>query len=147
MQNHTLNVMQVISDLNIGGAQEVVRTLVEYLAAGDCQPIVCTFKDGPLRQDIEKLGIKVEVLPARRHSILAFPLFVLDMIRIWKSLAELVKKYDINVVQTHILRSLNFLVLFLLYTTDLQVVLWTFQNAIFELTPDVPIRFKWLRTP
>jgi hypothetical protein len=46
MQNHTLNVMQIIGDLDIGGAQEVVRTLAEYLASDDCRPIVCTFGAG-----------------------------------------------------------------------------------------------------
>lgn len=45
-------VLQIIKNLDIGGAQEVVRTLVEYLALGDCVPVVCTFQDGPLRQDI-----------------------------------------------------------------------------------------------
>ena len=63
MQNYKLNVMQIISNLDIGGAQEVVRTLVEHFPSDTCHSVVCTFKDGPLRQDIERLGIKVEVLP------------------------------------------------------------------------------------
>jgi glycosyltransferase involved in cell wall biosynthesis len=148
MRNGKLNVMHIISDLNIGGAQEVVRTLVEYLlASGDCQPVVCTFTDGPLRQDIERAGIKVEILPQRRYSIVALPLFVMDMVRIWKSLAELVKRYDVDVVQTHLLASLDFLVLFLLYTTDLRVVLWTFHNARFELTAAMLPKHKWLLLP
>lgn len=144
MPNHTLNVLQIIDDLEIGGAQEVVRTLVEYQASDTCKPIVCTFKDGPLRQNIQELGITVEVLPGRNYSILAFPFFVLDMIRIWKSLAKLINKYDVHVVQTHLLKSLDFLVLLLLYTTRLRVVLWTFHNSSFELTADKLPRFKWL---
>ena len=116
MQNRKLNVMQIILDLDIGGAQEVVRTLVEYLASDDCTPIVCTFKDGPLRQDIERLGIAVEVLPPRRYGIVALPLFIFDMIRIWRALARFIEKHNVDVVQTHLLRSLDFLVLFLLYT-------------------------------
>ncbi|MDY6876433.1 MAG: glycosyltransferase [Chloroflexota bacterium] len=150
MQNQMLNppnVMQVISDLDIGGAQEVVRTLVEYLAAGGNQPVVCTFRDGPLRQDIEQLGIKVEVLPQRRYSVVALPLFIADMIHICKSLAELIEKHKIDVLQTHLLRSLDFLVLPLLYTTNLRVVLWTFHNASFELTADRLPGHKWLLTP
>jgi len=147
MQGGKLTVMQVISNLNIGGAQEVVRTLVKYLASDDCQPIVCTFQDGPLRQSIERLGIKVEMLPQRRYSIVAVPLFVVDMIRILKSLAKLVKKYNVDVIQTHLLKSLDFLVLFLLYTTRLRVVLWTFHNTNFELTADMLPKYKWLLTP
>ncbi len=147
MQNGKLNVMQIILNLDIGGAQEVVRTLVDYLVAGDCVPIVCTFQDGPLRQDIEKLGIKVEVLPPRRYSIVAFPLFIWDMIRIWQSLARLVKKYDIDVVQTHLLRSLDFLILILRYTTRLRVVLWTFHSANFALDRAELPKYKWLLKP
>jgi len=124
-----------------------VRTLVEYLASDDCVPVVCSFRDGPLRQDIERLGIRVEVLPSRRYSIVAFPLFVIDMIRIWWSLARLVKKYDIDVVQTHLLRILDFLVLPLRYTARLRVVLWTFHSANFVIAErDLP-RYKWLLKP
>ena len=57
-QTRKLNVMQIILNLDIGGAQEVVRMLVEYLASDDCLPVVCSVKDGPLRQDIERLGIR-----------------------------------------------------------------------------------------
>ena len=142
-QSRKLNVMQVISDLDVGGAQEVVRTLVEYLSLDDCRPIVCTFRDGPLRQDIERLGIPVQKLPARRYKAVAFPLFVVDMVRIWRSMTELVKKYHVDVIQTHLLRSLDFLTLLLLYTTDLGAVLWTFHNASFELPVVGSRKRKW----
>ena len=147
MLNRKLNVMQIVLDLNIGGAQEVVRTLVEYLALDDCTPVVCTFRDGPLRQDIERLGIEVEVLHPRRYSIEALPLFIFDMIRIWRSLARLVKKHKIDIIQTHILRSLDFLVLLLLYTTNLRIVLWTFHSVNFDLTVDDLPKYKWLLAP
>ena len=147
MQNGKPNVMQLILNLKVGGAQEVVRTLVDYLAAGDCVPAVCTFQDGPLRQDIEQLGIKVKVLPPRRYSIVAFPLFIFDMIRIWWSLARLVREYDIDVIQTHLLTSLDFLILILRYTTRLRVVLWTFHSANFVLTRAELPKYKWLFKP
>jgi glycosyltransferase involved in cell wall biosynthesis len=147
MQNGKLCVMQIILNLDIGGAQEVVRTLVEYLASDTCMPVVCSFEDGPLRQDIERLGIKVEVLPQRQHSILAFPLYAADMMRIRKSLAALVAKYHVDIVQTHLLMSLDFLVLLLLYTTDLRAVLWTFHNSSFELDASMLPRHKWLLGP
>lgn len=147
MQNGKLTVMQVISNLDIGGAQEVVRTLAEHLASDDCQPIVCTFRDGPLRQDIERLGIKMEVLPPWRYGVVALPLFISDMIRIWKSLAKLVKKHNVDVIQTHLLRRLDFLVLLLLYTTNLRLVLWTFHVTRFELSADDLPKYRWLLAP
>jgi glycosyltransferase involved in cell wall biosynthesis len=139
--------MQIVLDLDIGGAQEVVRTLVKYLALEGCTPIVCTFKDGYLRQEIERMGIEVELLPPRRYSILALPLFIFDMIRILRSLASLIKKHNVDVIQTHFLRSLDFLILLLLYTTNLRVLLWTFHSSNFELTADYLPKFKWLLFP
>lgn len=142
-----LNVMHLIADLEIGGAQEVVRTLVEYLALDNCRPVVCTFKDGPLRQEIERAGIKVKVLPPRRYGIVALPLFVVDMFRLWRILAQFIKEHQIDVVQTHLLRSLDFLVLLLRYTTRLRAVLWTFHSANFVLTETHLSRHRWLLKP
>jgi len=147
MHNGKLNVMQIILNLDRGGAQEVVRTLVDYLASDNCVPVVCTFQDGPLRQEIEQLGVEVEVLPPRRCSIIAFPLFVFDMMRIWWSLVGLIKKHNIDVIQTHLLRSLDFLILLLRYTTRVRVVLWTFHSANFVLTEAELPRYKWLLKP
>jgi glycosyltransferase involved in cell wall biosynthesis len=144
-----INVMQIISNLNVGGAQEVVRTLAEYLAAsGECQPLVCTFEGGPLLDPIQQSGIRIEMLPQRRHTILALPLFIAEMIRLRKSLTRLIRQYEIDVIQTHLLRSLDFLILSLLYTTDLQAVFWTFHSANFELTQEkLPAKQTWLLGP
>jgi len=138
--------MQLILNLEIGGAQEVVRTLVKYLAAG-CTPVVCTFQDGPVRHEIEQLGIPVEILPSRKHSIVALPLFLGDMLRIWKALAALVRKYDLDVVQTHLLTSLDYLVLALRYTTRLRAVYWTFHSFNFEIDGAQLTRHRWLLGP
>jgi glycosyltransferase involved in cell wall biosynthesis len=138
--------MQIILNLDIGGAQEVVHTLVKYLAAG-CRPVVCTFRDGPLRHDIEQLGIPVEILPQRKHSIVALPLFIVDMMRIWKALAVLVRKYDLDVIQTHLLTSLDYLVLILRYTTPLRAVYWTFHSFNFEIDGSQLTRHRWLLGP
>ena len=61
-QTRQLSVMQIVLDLKRAGAQEVVRTLAEYLQKNGCRVIVCSFADGPVRADIERLGIKVEIL-------------------------------------------------------------------------------------
>jgi glycosyltransferase involved in cell wall biosynthesis len=158
MQNNHLRVMQVIDNLRIGGAQEVVRTLAENLTEAGCPTVVCAFKDGPLRKEIERLGIPVEILPERCYSILALPLYVMEMFRLRQALAGLVKKYHINVIQTHLLRSLDFLVLSLRLPDFLKrnpgvlleptpLVFWTFQNAYFTLREDHLARNKWLLHP
>jgi glycosyltransferase involved in cell wall biosynthesis len=142
-----LLVMHIISDLDVGGAQEVVRTLVEYQAANECVPVVCTFKDGPLRHKIEYAGIPVHVLSGRRYSILALPWFVADIVRIWHALKILIDRYHIDVVQTHLLQILDFVALLLRWTTPVRAVFWTFHSANFVLKKEHLTRHKWLLAP
>jgi glycosyltransferase involved in cell wall biosynthesis len=130
-QNFDLNVMHVILNLDRAGAQEVVRTLAEYQQQMGCSVTVCAFYDGPLRTDIEQLGIKVEILTHSRHSVGALPLFLADLWQIRRKLALLVKKYRINVIQTHLLIVLDFVVLSLRGCADIRVVLWTIHNVDF----------------
>lgn len=146
MQKDRLTVMQIVSNLEIGGAQEVVRTLSENLEGAGCDMVVCTFKDGSLRTEIEGLGIPVEVLPSRRYSIVAFPLYFLEVLKMRKALVDLVNKHQIEVVQSHLLRSLDFLVLTLKLRRNL-LVFWTFQNANFILREDHLQGQKWLLRP
>jgi hypothetical protein len=124
-----LNVLQIILDLDRAGAQEVVRTLSKYLQTGDCTVTVCTFRDGPLRDEIENLGIKVAILKHLRYSIMIFPMWLAELWRIRRELVHLIKTNDIDIVQTHLLDKLDFLVLTLRYKTNLRVVLWTVHNA------------------
>jgi len=136
-------VLLLVSNLHIGGAQEIVRTLAETLPQAGCQVVVGTFEDGELRREIEKTGVAVEILPSRRHSVLALPLFLLEILRIRRSLLQIVDKYQIQVIQTQLLRSLDFLVLSLRLTRPL-LVFWTFHNAQFVLRSEHLPRFRWL---
>lgn len=146
MTTSPLRVMQLISDLEIGGAQEVVRTLAENLSKDGCVLVVCTFKDGPLRAEIERLGIPVEILPQRRHSVVAFPFFVQELLQLRRELVRIVRKHQIDVVQTHLLRSMDFLALSLRLNAGPKVY-WTFQNAMFDLREDHLAKNKWLLKP
>ena len=146
-QVNPIRVMHLVLNLEIGGAQEVVRTLVKYLAKEGHKPVVCTFKDGPLRQEIEKLGVPVEILPDRRYSFLAFPLFVLEMFRIRNKLIQLIRKHQIDIIQTHLLQSLDFLVATLHRLSDSPTIYWTIHNYNFALQSDDLPRFRWLLHP
>jgi glycosyltransferase involved in cell wall biosynthesis len=142
-----LHVLQVIANLDIGGAQEVVRTLSEALVETGCPTVVCSFKDGPHRHQIEQLGIPVEVLPQRRYSILAFPFYVREMLAMRRALVRLVQKYEIDVIQTHLLRSLDFLVATLRFGAQRPLIFWTVHNFNFALRPEHLPRFRWLAGP
>lgn len=139
--------MHVISNLEVGGAQEVVRTVTAYLAEDGCRPIVCTFKDGPLRKEIERAGIAVEFLPERQHTILSPARFLSDMWRIRRSLARLVEQYQVDVIQTHLLRRLDFLVLTLRRRFGFPLVFWTVHNTNFTLRPEHLSEHQWLLRP
>jgi len=146
MNDNKICVMQIVSNLDIGGAQEVVRTLAENLEKIGCRSVVVTFKDGPLRTNIEHLGIPVEILPSRQHDITALPNFLKDMLRTRRALLALIKKHDADVIQTHLLRSLDFLVLSLRLQTRVQIF-WTFHNARFDLREEHLAKHKWLFKP
>jgi glycosyltransferase involved in cell wall biosynthesis len=141
-----LKIMQLVSNLDIGGAQEVVRTLAENLSEAGCVSVVCTFKDGPLRAEIEQLGIPVEILPERRYSVVAFPQFLKELLQLRRELLRVVNKYQVDVVQTHLLRSMDFLALSLRLNAGPKVF-WTFHNSLFDLREDHLTRHKWLLKP
>ena len=142
-----LRVLQVVSDLGVGGAQEVVSTLSRYLREFECVPIVATLRDGPLRFDLEKLGIDVEVLPGRTRSLAQLPGAVGELRRLRGDLAALVSRHRVEVIQTHLLRSLDFLVLTLRAEPGVRRVYWTFHNAKLDLRPDQLPAHPWLLRP
>jgi glycosyltransferase involved in cell wall biosynthesis len=142
-----LGVLQLVDNLDIGGAQEVVATLAKHLAGAGHRPVIATFRDGPLRSYFEELGIPVVFLPRRRHSVLALPLFVRDMVRIRQELTTTIARYDIDVVQTHLVRSLDFLTTTLRSKDGLPLVYWTFHNSDFTLRREHLSRHGWLLKP
>ncbi len=128
-------ILQIVDNLAVGGAQEVVRTLAEHLTAAGCAVWVCALGDGPLRAGIEAAGIPVALLPGRRSSVVHPRAFAAEMLQLRRSLAQLVDRHRIDVIQTHLLRSLDFLVLSLKSGRELKVY-WTFHNANFDLRRD-----------
>jgi len=136
----------VTPNLEVGGAQETVRTLAAYLPRIGCPTVVCTFEDGPLRREIEQLGVPVEILPGRRHSVVALPRFLVDMRRLRRGLVDLVRRHHVDVVQTQGLGTLDFLVMTLRRRGKLQVW-WTIQNERFMVREEHLPRHRWLLGP
>lgn len=129
--NSKLNVMHVVLNLDLAGAQEVVRTLTEYLRSDDCEVTVCAFRDGPMRSEIEKLGVRVEILRHPRYKSMVSMAFLSEMARVRRELLELIGKYHIHIVQTHLLELLDFLALTLRKSTKPPAILWTVHNVNF----------------
>ncbi len=141
-----ITVLQVTRNLQIGGAQESARTMAGYLPRVGCRSLVCTFGDGPLRAELEAAGIPVRVLPGRRHSIVALPAFLAEIVRLRRDLVRLVDEHGVEVVQTRGIGPLDFLVLSLRFQRPLKVV-WTIENVVFMVKVEHQRRFRWLLRP
>ncbi len=136
----------VTPNLDIGGAQEMTRTLAKYLPRTGCKTVVCTFRDGPLRRDIEDLAVPVEILPDRSNSVVAFPAFAAEMLQRRRDLLRLVRKYEADVVQIQTLGTIAFLLLSLRFGGRVQVW-WTIPNVIFMVHGENVGRHPWLLGP
>jgi glycosyltransferase involved in cell wall biosynthesis len=146
-----VTVLQLTPDLGIGGAQETALMLAKYLPRSGCRAVVATFGDGPLRAEIESLGVPVAVLPGRRHGIVALPLFLADMVRLRRALVRLVRLHRVDVVLTKGLGTLDFLVMTLRVAPGTSVqrpqVWWTIENAEFMVRREHLVRHPWLLRP
>jgi len=148
MTHDRVRVLQVIANLDRGGGQEVVRTLVRYLPEAGCDPVVVSLADGPLRGEIEALGVPVEVVSGRTRALTAGPSAIGELRRIRRDLAGVVARHRPQVIQTHLLRSLDFLALTLRREPSVRAVFWTVHNAMLNLRADqLPGSQRWLLGP
>jgi len=61
-----IKVLHMIAHLHTGGTERQLAQLVKYMNEGDeFLPIVCTFRDGEIRKDIEDAGVRVVIIPKR----------------------------------------------------------------------------------
>jgi glycosyltransferase involved in cell wall biosynthesis len=146
-----LTVLQLTPDLEVGGAQETVRMLARYLPRSGCRTVVGTFADGPLRSEITQLGVPVEVLPGRRHSVVALPRFLGEMVRLRRALVRVVEEHRVDVILTKGLGTLDFLVMTLRIRSGSTVprpqVWWTIENSEFMVRQEHLVRHRWLLRP
>ncbi len=140
-------VLYIISNLDRAGAQIGTCALAIELRARGCFTAVCAFRDGPLRAELEQQGVLVHILPDRRADVLALPRFVLDMRRIRRALLEVIRAHRITILQTHLLRGLDFLVLTLRQEPGVRQMYWGFHNVGWELEQDQLPRALWLLRP
>lgn len=138
-------VMQLTPNLDVGGAQENLLTVAKYFRALGCRNIVCSFADGPLRREVERLGVPVELLPPRRYPALRLPWFVAEMVARRRALRRIIDEHDVTVVQTRGLGTLDFLAM-TLRRSDVQVW-WTIENVEFLVRAEHQLRYPWAAGP
>jgi glycosyltransferase involved in cell wall biosynthesis len=146
-----LTVLQLTPNLGVGGVQETVRILARYLPRSGCRTVVGAFEDGPLRSEIARLGATVELLPARRHSVMALPAFLAEMVRLRRTLVRLMERHRVDVVLTKGLGTLDFLVMTLRIpirsTAPRPQVWWTIENSVFMVRKEHLVRHAWSLRP
>lgn len=142
-----LRALHVISNLEVGGAQEVVRSLLPALRRAGADAAVATLRDGPLREPLEEAGIPVSVIPGRSRSLAGDPRALAELRRLYRDLARVVDDHGSVVVQTHLMRSLDFLALALRRRPSRPSVIWTFHNARLDLRADQLPGRRWLLRP
>ncbi|MGQ0608710.1 MAG: glycosyltransferase [Chloroflexota bacterium] len=142
-----LRALHVISNLEVGGAQEVVRSLLPALRRAGADAAVATLRDGPLREPLEEAGIPVTVIPGRSRSLAGDPRALPELRRLYRDLAHVVDDHGSDVVQTHLMRSLDFLALALRRRPSRTSVIWTFHNARLDLRADQLPGRRWLLRP
>ena len=148
MTHDRIRVLQAIANLDRGGGQEVVRTLVRYLPEAGSDPVVVSLADGPLRGEIEALGVPVEIVRGRTKALTSGPAAIGELRRIRRDLAAVVARHRPEVIQTHLLRSLDFLALTLRREPGVRAVFWTVHNAMLDLRADqLPGAQRWLLGP
>ena len=119
-----MRVLHLILTLERAGAQEVLRSLVTQQAAMGVESVVATFVDGEIRHDLEAAGIPVEVLGPRRFGIERPLRFREELADFGRRLRTLIGERRIDLVQTHLLHTLDFLALALPVP-----VIWTVHNV------------------
>ena len=139
--------LHLISNLEVGGAQEVVRSLVPALHRAGVAVAVATLRDGPLRKPLEEAGIPVTVVQGRSRSLAGDPRALTELRRLYRDLAGVIDDHRSEVVQTHLMRSLDFLALALRRRPSHPSVIWTFHNARLDLRADQLPGRRWLLRP
>jgi glycosyltransferase involved in cell wall biosynthesis len=136
-------VMQIILNLECGGAQETLCVLAEANAAVGSESLICTLTDGPLRARLEEAGASVEIVrgPSCRFSRIVH--YLMELRRLSSQLATLIERRRIQVIQTHLLNFLDLLVIRLRHTPPGPAVVWTFHGP--DILPERPGLTLWAR--
>lgn len=140
-------IMIVTPNLEIGGAQENLATMAKYLPRAGFDVVVCTFEDGPLRDELEHIGTPIVVLGGRRHSALVLPSFLVEMARRRTEMRRVIEQHHVGVVQTRGLGTLDFLVMTLRLGRPRVQVWWTIENIRFMVRREHLGRQAWLLRP
>jgi glycosyltransferase involved in cell wall biosynthesis len=93
------------------------------------------------------MGVTVEVVQGRTHSLVSLPAAIGELLRLRRDLVAIVARHRSEVIQTHLVRALDFLILTLRREPTVRRVFWTFHNALLDLRSDQLSANRWLLAP
>ncbi|MGO9311692.1 MAG: glycosyltransferase [Syntrophobacteraceae bacterium] len=132
--NHNRNrprIMHLIDNLDVGGAQQCVSTLAKHWPTEEYPLLVCAMADGPMRSIIEQAGVPVKIIRRPRCTIVLFPVYFVELFRIWCKLSRLVKENRVALIQTHIAGVMDFVALGLRMSGRVRRAVWTIHGVDF----------------
>src|SRR5688500_15234853 len=100
-----------IAKLDVGGAPQVVRRLATALTGCGVDVSLLKLRDGPLRHGLEAAGIRVHVVPGRTRSMVRDLGATGELLRIRRDVTDVVLTERADIIQTHLLGSMDFLML------------------------------------
>jgi glycosyltransferase involved in cell wall biosynthesis len=91
-----------LETLEVGGAEKLASRLVQHMEKGAYQPIVCCLSSGSLKEEITSKGVPVISFNLVRHSMLAFPLFFWDVLKMLSGLTRIVQSRKAALIHAHL---------------------------------------------
>lgn len=134
-----LRVLQLIENMNLGGAQGIVYSLAIQLRNQGHVPVVLAWgMDGDLLDKLRLQSITVYCLGIQRAGIKNLPAFIRDLWRTIHGITKIIRSENIDIVNTH-LQDSNFLAPLIRIITGKKVVT-TIHNV--KLNPVHSSRFS-----
>lgn len=92
-----IKVLQTIRQGKIGGGERHVLDLVSHLDRDVFEPVVLSFTNGEMVNELEKMDVQTHILPTEKPFD----------IRIWRDVAKLMHSLDVDLVHSHGTRAFS----------------------------------------
>lgn len=97
MPTKKIKVLEAIRQGKVGGGESHVLELVSHMDREKYEPLVLSFTNGPMVEELEKRGVSTRVLYSER----AFD------IRVWRYVLELIREEKIDIIHAHGTRAMS----------------------------------------
>ena len=125
------HILHIIDNLELGGTQMGLLTLARHWPRDKSRLTFCALGVGPLREIIEAAGVRVHVLRRPSLTSAGWPQIVYQLWQLRQNRVRLVELHGVDLIQTHLLSWVDFVVLSQRWTRRVKAVLWSAQGMDF----------------